>query len=580
MAAVLVLMGLSQSATAQSVFKRIADVNTQLPEGDPGDTFSSFDISRSSLSGTWAAFFAEGNDSDTGLENGIYSNRGNRLGTVGDSNDTFAGGDVIGFLQPVIANYNVYVTPTTVGPGLFEQRIASSSYNHGLANIGGGEAFSLVSGGVGGAVFPLAYETGSAVASLGSPGGSGQTLVSVGPAISAIHGFDYNAANGLLYAADFTTGSSGIVLNTSTIVDSNTEIPGRGVNFEIFQAPILPGGNFQAAFVGGQGAIGPSEFVRGIYAIDQGGDVVTIAERGQPATFGFNPGNWVNFDPVLAPDGAALSATGGAPNPQFAFRGTTENYEGIFLVDSLTGSITPAYLEPDTFRFEGEGSTEYFAFSTAIGRDALHNGKILAWGEVSELGVLPFQNFETIFIIDATGSGFGFPGDSQFDPIMPDTVDPDGTAYFDDAPSGFWFDPPLIDGYAYQTTDGSLFAAILDFPTGLVAPVEVFVEGQSFGTFDAGDELIFPGEGVEAFTIRGIMPPDDLADGADFPLQIAFSTPTADFSMTPIPIPEPASWALALVAFVGLAAGRRVRACLRSTAKGLLRARGELRSGA
>ena len=222
--------------------------------------------------------------------------------------------------------------------------------------------------------------------------------------------------------------------------------------------------------------------MRGIYGIDQGGDVVTIAQSGQQANIGVvNPGEWVSFDPVLAPDDAAFAVVNTAPPPQFAFRGTTENLRGIFLVNALNGDITPAYLEPDTFRFRGEGSKEFYAFNTAIGRDALHYGNILATGDVSELDDPSVRNIETLFIIDATGSGFSFPGDSQDNPLMPDNIDPDGTARFDDAPSGMWFDPPMVDGYEYQTTDGSLFTSILAFPTGFSGPFEVVVDGPVTG---------------------------------------------------------------------------------------------------
>lgn len=571
--ALVIAVAVARDAAGQPpLFHRIADTNTQLPEGQVGDMFNGFDVSKSSLSngGGWAAFWASGVDSDTGPETGIYSNRDNHLGTVADTNDTFEGGQIANFNQPLMFGGNVYVSPSVFGP---TDGIGRSAIDHNLSDIGGSAALTLVSG-CDCSAYPLAYDDGVSI-NLRAPGGMGTPLISIGDPLPggdvvSLGGFDYSNASPmtLLFAAedDSFAGAMGLYRKTggvpSTLADSTTEIPGTGENFAFFQAPILPGGNFQAAFVGGRGAIAAPDSIRGIYGIDGGGDIVTFAEKGQPAVFGaLNLGNWVNFDPVLAPDEGFLFVSSAAPPPQFAFKGDTQTASGIFLVDAMTGDVSLAYLETfgfNAFRFQDAGSTEFFASLTEIGRHSMRNGNILVSGNVSEVD-LSSENIETIFIIDANGAGFGFPGSRQDDPIMPNTVDPDGTAHFDDTPSGMWVDPPLVDGYTYEMTSDSLFVAVLDFPTGFAAAMEVFVEGASLGLFEPGDQLMFPGEGVGSFSVRGILPPDDLADGADFPLQIAFDDPTASFTMTPIPVPEPSSIVLLALAGLVLAVASRQR---------------------
>jgi len=154
-------------------------------------------------------------------------------------------------------------------------------------------------------------------------------------------------------------------------------------------------------------------------------------------------------------------------------------------------------------------------------------------------------------------------GTSQQAPIPPSsTPSSDESAFiFEDATSGLWFDPPITDEYTYtMSSPGSLFTAILDFPTGFADPFEVVVGGNSLGYFLSGqmaDFSAFPGGGVSEFVVRGINPGVDVEDAAGFPLRIAFNTPTANFVMTPTGIvPEPGAMLLVTLGIIQLLSAR------------------------
>lgn len=144
------------------------------------------------------------------------------------------------------------------------------------------------------------------------------------------------------------------------------------------------------------------------------------------------------------------------------------------------------------------------------------------------------------------------PGFDQNNPIMPGLSNP-GQFAFENIMSGRWFDPPATEGYTFQTTDGSKFTNILNFPSGFNTDFSVVVGGQVLGTFGAGDSVNFEsflGGAVSQFQILGISPTVDSEDPLAFPIQLAFSTPTASFTMSAI-VPEPST---GLFAAMGAAA--------------------------
>ncbi len=141
-------------------------------------------------------------------------------------------------------------------------------------------------------------------------------------------------------------------------------------------------------------------------------------------------------------------------------------------------------------------------------------------------------------------------GGSQQFPILP-TI-----PTFLSGPSGRWFDPPAASGFDFTMTSASLFTSILNFPTGIDGDnsFQVWVNDQLFGNFNVGESVNF-GAGVSSFRITGIDPTVDGGDPMAFPIQLEFDTPSASFTM--VPIPESSSALLAAASGVMLLGLRR-----------------------
>lgn len=141
-------------------------------------------------------------------------------------------------------------------------------------------------------------------------------------------------------------------------------------------------------------------------------------------------------------------------------------------------------------------------------------------------------------------------GGSQQFPILP-TI-----PMFLRGPSGGWFDPPTASGFDFTMTEGSLFTDILNFPVGIDADnsFQVWVNNELFGSFSTGQSVNF-GAGVSSFRITGIDPGVDGGDPMAFPIQLGFNTPTAAFTM--VPIPETSSALLATFSSTMLLLRRR-----------------------
>ncbi|MEN8447245.1 MAG: hypothetical protein ABG776_19785, partial [Cyanobacteria bacterium J06555_13] len=155
----------------------------------------------------------------------------------------------------------------------------------------------------------------------------------------------------------------------------------------------------------------------------------------------------------------------------------------------------------------------------------------------------------TLKAADAAKTGLG---KTQDFPLLPEVGA--GFFIFEDVPTDNWFDPPLASGFEYRMTGDSFFTDILELPTGLDADglFSVSVAGNLLGNFREGQGVSFLdliGAPVSEFTLAGIDPLVDSEQRDAFPLRLAFDTPTASFSMTPIladdvdptPIPEKSS---------------------------------------
>jgi hypothetical protein len=125
----------------------------------------------------------------------------------------------------------------------------------------------------------------------------------------------------------------------------------------------------------------------------------------------------------------------------------------------------------------------------------------------------------------------------QQNPVLPD-ANGSGVPLFTGAPSGNWFDPPATDGFKFDMTGTSKFTDILSLPVDIDTDGQftLVAEGQTLGSFAAGASVNFVdllGHAVTSFTVLGIDPVVNAESPTAFPIQLAFDTATADFTMTP-----------------------------------------------
>lgn len=153
-----------------------------------------------------------------------------------------------------------------------------------------------------------------------------------------------------------------------------------------------------------------------------------------------------------------------------------------------------------------------------------------------------------------------FVGIDQDEPIMPTNNNNNSNTFtFNNVPGGNWFDPPIVSSFNFTAEPGSLFAHVLDFPTGFSNPFIVSVGGTTLGQYLPGQSVDFssyPGGGVSNFVISGINPGVDAADPLGFPIKLDFTTPTASFSMTGV-VPEPVGLPIVALLVSAWAARRR-----------------------
>jgi hypothetical protein len=152
---------------------------------------------------------------------------------------------------------------------------------------------------------------------------------------------------------------------------------------------------------------------------------------------------------------------------------------------------------------------------------------------------------------------FAAPGSTQRDPNMP-TIIANGLFRFINAASGQFFDPPTTYGYTYAMEGASTFTKI-GLPLGLGNNYTVTSAQGTVNNLAGGGMLNFSGAGVSSFQITGINPLVDGTQPNAFPVYLEFSTPTADFNMQSLDIPEPSTAALLMIAANLIVGGRRHR---------------------
>ena len=303
------------------------------------------------------------------------------------------------------------------------------------------------------------------------------------------------------------------------IADTSTLIPGGGGARFDFMGRIAVDRLWaqDVCFFG----TGPNQSIEGIYVGD-GSNLNVIAD-----TFTQAPGSTADFD---------FFSTCAIDAGNIAFSATDTNFGSALYYKPRIGSLQ---------RIVGDGDMidGQMIFGVQSGDHAI-DGNRVAFLAFTSTGA-------AIYVGERTGAGVPVAGDSQANPILPDSIS-GGTFTFTSAPSGTWIDPPTENGFRYTMTGGSLFTEILDFPDGFGAPFRVVANGQELGAFGPGDSLTFPGAGVTSFDVLEILPGVDAEDGEAFPLQLAFDTPTADLEMIALPEPAGAIWP-GLVLVTGLA---------------------------
>jgi len=150
------------------------------------------------------------------------------------------------------------------------------------------------------------------------------------------------------------------------------------------------------------------------------------------------------------------------------------------------------------------------------------------------------------------------PGDAEDNPVLPDNTvpEPDGSWVFDAVPgTGCWFDPPMADGFAFETDGNSNFVS-LQLPAGVPDNDGQYEIVSVHGSIilPVGSTHIFSSP-VLSFTIWGIDPPVDETDPLAFPTYLTFDQQTVSFTMTPVPEPG----ALILLGMGAVALLRRKR---------------------
>jgi hypothetical protein len=148
--------------------------------------------------------------------------------------------------------------------------------------------------------------------------------------------------------------------------------------------------------------------------------------------------------------------------------------------------------------------------------------------------ITKYEANQTYFVNVIVGEGA-----SQANPFMPSFSDTEnGTYKFTDGLSGGWFDPIVYENYFFSMdSTNTFFTDILSFPTGFGDEFGLFAFDEMNNIFDLNTfafnesvslEALLSNIGITGFLVTGI---DNSDDTHQFPIQLAFSSATASFTM-------------------------------------------------
>ena len=357
--------------------------------------------------------------------------------------------------------------------------------------------------------------------------GDGTVIVGYSSATLGNEAFRWTQAGGMVGLGDLDGGgygssAAGVSADGSVVVGSGRSTL-SGTNFvEAFRWT-------QAGGMVGLGDLSGSSFNSRAWAVSADGNVIvgegTSSLSGQygeafrwTAGTGMQPlGDLAggSFDSVAydcSGDGSIIVGSGGSAVGTAAF-----------IWDAVNGMRELSVVLTNEYGIDLTGWKLYEA------RGISDNGKVIAG-----YGQNPSFRSEA-WVVDLSA-----PGDGEDNPILPDNPVPDqnGAWVFDSAPgSGCWFDPPMADGFFYETDGNSNFVS-------LQLPASVPDNDGQYEIVSVHGSIILPvgsthtfSSPVLSFTIWGIDPPVDGTDPLAFPTYLVFDQQTVSFTMTPVPEP-------------------------------------------
>jgi hypothetical protein len=399
-----------------------------------------------------------------------------------------------------------------------------------------------------------------------------------GVSITGADGFSTSAfANQSSGSSGYSGGTFGISDNRAS---SNVTMNGAPVSISHFYGPSLQADTFQAQVqISNNGLtdlenlvyrramdwdVPPSPFSE---YVTHGGVVANLVANGGNVLYASNNG-FANSDPLS--DASWIDVGVDTINTDFVKAGPAD-HGSVF--DFAFGTLKSG--ETRIFNiFYGTAASEGDALSkiSALGANVYSLGQPAGYSEggegdggegegggdvptapgdaeISSVGVPSAP--ETFFFAFGGVGGIEL-GSTQENPILPFQPAPETFVFTAPQPRR-WFDPPFVEGFDIALEGGGEFLEVMA-PDGFFDLKIIVGDVVVDGDFDGGESYFFA-PGVAAFRIAGIAPLLDASSpgfGSAFPLFLDFTNPEGTTmtwtAMTLAPVPEPAEWALMLLA--------------------------------